>query len=784
MEEYYFYNSTAPVDLKDKTANPTMLQYLTELDPIRLKYSINRNETLNTDAKDIASRHENLQQFGYITKREYSFMMENLKLVYGSGNSEVQDDIEAYHRVEERIIYGYLGLPQLNKMFDEDYFNFEWDMHVGQNFREHRNDYYRDHFVHQIRNLYMMLVLLDEFDFFEACNRIFHNRNGGKLSEYVFKKWWGFQENSSNPQIETLKKMSRVMTRDETEYIEKFFYKYVIYASSMMAALFHDMGYPITHFLEVRHRTSDYSPSMYMFTHNAVDSFDQLASKLGASLLFTIVSSHEIRQRLEISEKGQYDHGAYSAIAFLLQFYENGLIFSLPQEKQCAIELAALAIYNHTSKFNRIDKKNRTNYYSLYFRQSPISFLLRMCDDLQEWDRRYFEISDSSDLMFCRTCGMPLLKQQMENAKDPNGRVKSVLSKYCCSCEKTSSVIRPDIFKKRKLYLVTVADWVRMEVRDRNRGEKELLVSIDYDPYKLLMLSKINRAYAKHRLKDLREVKRLLSGQNYAHMSDNALRFSTIRVECLMTANPLLIKLKILERFIREIDWELNSVSRLSRPRTDEQVLGKIQNLYKLKTPQNEFLAKIFSWPDANEIRNPKDLRRYLVTENALSFYLALLYDCISCSKTIEKQQDNIEFLPFRKYYEPLKDVDPQYYTSLKMLVEDSIEQYKKESWIQSCARWREKTATLSDEQAISEEKLQQKKELQELLSKAQEKYDTSYVSSTMEDALYHQIGIYTDSENFFNMYRSKNSKKITYIGYFKDIQLFYRMNRITRYNR
>ena len=73
-----------------------------------------------------------------------------------------------------------------------------------------------------------------------------------------------------------------------------------------------------------------------MFTHNAVESFDQIAAKLGGSLLFTIVDQEEIRQRLEPGNKGKYDHGAYSAIAFLLQFYETGLIHSLGQEKKCA----------------------------------------------------------------------------------------------------------------------------------------------------------------------------------------------------------------------------------------------------------------------------------------------------------------------------------------------------------------------------------------------------------------------------------------------------------------
>ena len=95
--------------------------------------------------------------------------------------------------------------------------------------------------------------------------------------------------------------------------------KYVIYASSILSALFHDMGYPICHFLEVRNRTSEYNPTLYMYTRNATESFDHIASLLGSSLLFTIVSRDEIKKSMNPNKKGKYDHGAYSAIAFLLQ---------------------------------------------------------------------------------------------------------------------------------------------------------------------------------------------------------------------------------------------------------------------------------------------------------------------------------------------------------------------------------------------------------------------------------------------------------------------------------
>lgn len=837
---YYFFNYNAPLFMDGEAANPSMLDYFKKFDPIGLKYGIEQTKSLSVASRATASCHERMQQYGYITKQEYSFMMENLKLVYGVSNPEVQADIEMYQLVEKQIIFLYLGIPQLNKMFDEDYFNFEWDMHVGQNFREHRNAYYRDHFIHQIRNLYMMLILLDKFDFYETTHHIFRQKNASKISEFVYKKWWNFKEDETSPQIAILKKICRESDyQDERKYIDDFFYKYVIYASSMLAALFHDMGYPICHFLGVRHRTSDYNPTMYMFTHNAVESFDMLSSKLSSSLLFTIVSSHEIKQRLDISKSGKYDHGAYSAIAFLLQFYETGLIFSLTSEKQCAIELAAVAIYNHTGKYKSLSGTVNTNYYTIFFRQNPISFLLRFCDDLQEWDRRYFEISDASDLMFCRKCGFPLIRYPKTDNKvdnniktdetgkaDKTGKMsKTNISEYRCGCFDSGSVARPDIFEKRKLYLVTVADWVSFHIKD---ADSELIAKIDYNPYKLLMLAKINRTYAKNRLKELSEVKRFLYHQNFALMSDNCLGFSNIRLDYFMSANPLLIKLKILENFVRCIDWSNTEVKRRSTVLTDLETISLLNGL-NTEEARGELVRKIFV-SSIDEVSNaPEKLRDFLITQNALDFYIHLLSYCIA--RNIDGYQPAIPF--YENFITPFYTIAPQYYKVMKVLTADCIDQFEKdyltmhqveitrssegklEELTTQKVRLREKRTALdnsfeqkkkifqiatSDKERIiamndlincQKERDQIDKQLHKIeeeynyeetvIANAAEAYILKSSPSIPDNALYHQIGVYTDSHNYFNHYDAVSGIPIPYIGYYKDIGLFYEMNEKTR---
>ncbi len=535
-----------------------LIEFLETFDPIIAKYDVSRNRELKLNYAQYAEaeRYDFSQQFGHLNKNHYSDILKNLKQVYDDERI-IESDVKVFHYVEKNIIHRYFGIPLLDKMFDEDYFEFEWDMHVKQDFNDHNTGWYRDHFIHQIRNFRMMYSLLKDFGFEQAIRSVFECRIGhNAVAKYVREKHSEFIYNRQSPLFAALDDIVEKNGTWKTyfdknkegrrEYYDDYFYSYVILASSALAALFHDMGYPICHFLTVRQRVSSYNPTMYMFTHNAIDSFDQLASKLSSSLLFNVVPPRIIQDRLRYNvEKKSYDHGVYSAVAFLLQFYDNGLIFSLSPEKQCAIEMAALAIYNHTEKFRSMDeiKYKKQRYQTVVFKQNPIAFLLRFCDDLQEWDRQYFEISKASDLLFCEKCGTPLLNF-------PKDTKKQRLREYGCYCGKNRNnmMLRPDIFIKRKLYLVCVANSVSFKQTEEPR---QFEVEIDYDYYKLLLLSQINPTYAIHRDSENGDVGKLLQNQNFRIQSMEKLAFSEIKINYFVTANPLLIKIKILEEYLK-----------------------------------------------------------------------------------------------------------------------------------------------------------------------------------------------------------------------------------------
>lgn len=751
-----------------------MLDFFRAFNPIELKYSplysskfynnslklppSDRKITLSDDIYKKIEEFEKPYQSGNLTKQKYNYIEENLQLVYGH-DDVVHNDVLNYHNVKKKIIHTFLAIPQLERMFDEDYFNFEWDMHVGQNFKEHRNDYNRDHFVHQIRNLYMMLTLLDRFDFYNSSAELLLDEFCGKISQYTINKLAQFESNKYTPLYNHLKsiqndifhsinfyinKYSDIKLKDaekakslcasKSEYIKYYFLNYVIYGSTMLSALFHDMGYPICHFLETRHRVSEYNPTMHMFTHNSTDTFDQLASILNDSLLFTIVSADEIKENLKIGKNGRYNHGVYSAIAFLLQFYNNGAIYSLSPEKQCAIELAAVAIYDHTADFNCIEKKESNNYYQQVFRQNPISFLLRFCDDLQEWDRRYFEFSEDSDLSVCKTCFTPFIPTPDKDNPDETN--------FVCMC-KNHNTFRYNSFLKRKLYVVRVSKNVEFTEIDANT-DKLLKVSVAYDPYKLLKMARINNAYAKFRLGDLNKLKKLIGNQNFKFQSNDNLDFKYIYLDYFISANPLLIKLKILEKYFM-LSKQYHTVT-----------AENYANIDKLNF--NSVYKKVFDTKNTE-----KAIYEFLNTQykdyySVFTFYKKLLKTALAYkfkNKNINNISKAADTLINKCGYDNEEEI---YTTALKALIEDCLYQYSNEL----------KAEQIEDCSFITDKTLY-------------ENYCSQYApKKESADLFYQSVGIFCKSSNYFNNYEEQpnpNDSKPYLVNYYTDLHFFYKMN-------
>lgn len=503
-----------------------MIAYYRQFDPIEKKYrrffDLHTNDEYN-ELYDRYYQYEKNRLLSDLTKKEFGEIYANLKLVYAE-EKVTEEIIEIYDLIYDRVINQYLNIDGMERLFSENYINFEWEMHLGIDYAGHSMNFYRDHFIHQVRDAYSMDVLL-EHGYAEKIMDILGNEGSSKISRYVCKH--------VNLQLERKDDMLMDNTADpdiEQENRRKFYLENIIYMSSYMSALFHDIGYPEVANIQSGRNILAYIANVYNFGSGHID-FDRIITVLQNSLLFRVVSPKEVRERIE-NEK--IDHGAVSALMFLLHFYENGAIYGLEPYKKCAVEIAGLAIYNHTNRYSDILEGGDTGkalYTRCVFVLNPISYLLRICDDLQEWDRIYFEISSNANIIYCSKCKTPLVRRKRTDVEDD---VYDVF--YLCNCnqddiKKTGvfgPVFRRGCFPYRRLYNVTVCT----EMKFSSKKDRHIF-RLNYDLERLLYVAYINPSYAKYRVKELNQVKRMFVRQDMEEMT---------YIMYFMSANILLIK--------------------------------------------------------------------------------------------------------------------------------------------------------------------------------------------------------------------------------------------------
>ncbi|MBQ9913442.1 MAG: hypothetical protein IJO73_04360 [Clostridia bacterium] len=589
-----------------------MLEYLSKFDYIESKYGVKLAMDKNINK---VYTYEQNQQKNSLQKIPPNYMEKTIESVYSFSTDTRIKSTKILHLVKQEVINKFLNIAGLEFLFNEHYFDFEWDMHWGMDFEKTSSEYYRDHFEHQIRNMYMMLVLLDDFDMISEVEKIYNSDSMSKVSEYVhkrFKEYCNVQINRSecydiwctcakeyylkklkktkctledikNALIEcyaeytdidkcefekdvighirnvSKKNFDASLSDKESKeiinklidklnldkmYFEKYSFRYILRSASIMAALFHDVSYPLCHFRKIQNRISVYLPSMSQFIHNSGIDFDRLFTTIQPSLLCMLVSPKELRKGLEVDGNGKYDHGVYSAVTFLLSFYDAGRIHDLSIDKQIAVELAALAIYNHNFGYKITEDSSggkEASYFRPIFTQNPISFMLKFCDELQEWDRKYFELSDKEEHFFCSKCMYPIIKYRM-NTSD-----YAWDTKYVCGCEDIKNY-KSSSFSKREMFVVTTCKNLNFEKIDR-----KLIARINYEPFHLLRMAEIDPGYAKFRIKALVKLKKLLLNQKYC-LNSGLDKIEHIYVDYIMTANPLYLKSKILQNYIIDIE--------------------------------------------------------------------------------------------------------------------------------------------------------------------------------------------------------------------------------------
>lgn len=484
--------------------------------------------------RDYESSHE----LASLTKKDFTHVMENLYMIYNTDHEEIRRVVQVIDLISQNVINKYIQIDGLERLFNEQYIDFEWEMHLGMDHKQQTMKFYRDHFIHQVRDAYMMDRLLRDGGFYERTLRVLKQPSASKVSQY-FCKMVERQREMPLPNEALLK------------YDSDFIPRNIIYMSAYMAGLFHDIGYPNTYLQSLRRRISVFAPSMNSGNPIRDTLPKDIFSLLQNSLLFRLVPFEEIQTRVY---QDSIDHGTLSAIAFLLHFYENGVIFMLPPYQAAAVELAGLAIYNHTYIYGISGpSKKGANDYRPRFLTNPISYLLRLCDDLQEWDRVYFEISSQSNLITCKRCRTPIIGQLPP--KDETGR-DCRIRRYVCNCYSKDEIEKKggafsrtfdgDLsFPYRRLYNIEVCDYV--QVVDMNGkgfdSARDICFTLHYNPYKLLHITYISPHYARYRIKELNNLKPLLLNQS---------ELPRMWLDYFVTANPILLKTHLLEEYFKK----------------------------------------------------------------------------------------------------------------------------------------------------------------------------------------------------------------------------------------
>lgn len=522
-----------------------MIEFYSQFDYIDFKYELDKNSSSYlVDYRRLAEQEENNNQ-SEITAKNYGKMLANIDLIYD--NAKLSEEFtKIYDLFYNKIICKYLNIEGLERLFNEKYMEFEWNMHLGIDYKGHKRNYYRDHFIHQIRNAYMMHILLNDFRFYQYVD-------------------WALQDGSGVANY--VQKSIRLQTSARGSYSADFYMRNIIYMASYIGALFHDIAYPECSNMQVQKRINEFMPSLYNIEISELN-WNKTYAVLQNSLLFKIVDNNKIHNKV-MAEKP--DHGALSAIIFLLNFYENSAIYHMEPYKKCALELGALAMYTHTDTYG-----SNMNAASarISFRMNPISYLLRICDDLQEWDRIYFEIISQSRCVICSKCKTPLIMKRR------NGRKEYICN--CCAGNANDDSMRSTFmslfqneadFSYRRVYNVTVCDALKISEEDPT-GRRKIIFDLEYNLFKLLHIALLSNTYAAYRIKELNKVKQLLEFQGeLPHMY----------IKYNMTSNPILIKVLMLERFFDCENYEIKDVKTKKRNFSDlqeisEEVWTEIEN--------------------------------------------------------------------------------------------------------------------------------------------------------------------------------------------------------------
>lgn len=448
------------------------------------------------------------------------------------------------------FLHEYIGIEGLEELMINNYGTIENSI-----FLEHDEKgspvHTREHAKHQMKNAYLGSNLLLTFGYLEDMAKNIYQAES-MTTQYLVTQTYNIlkKDPDTEPQREEILKKLQELS----------------YKIFMVSSLLHDIGYPLEFYLRSAQQLTDYPPYLKILSPTIKAEFSEIKAHLLGSQLFRQIEHEQIKEKYH-----RNNHGVLSAISLLMHFYYNGKIYALSREERCIIEMSAIAIYRHTDKFQ--------NGFRMVYMQDPISYMVRLCDDLQEWERFKLLISDKHNYLQCASCGK-LIKEDHKI--------------YSCSCGKQYTKVTQ--IKNRKVNYICLCDSLSLQQDDSGKGP--VTVKIVFDYMKQLEILLDDYTAVKRRNDDLEKVQKFVKNQKLN---------PSIKIDFFLSNNPILI----IEEMIktsgkREAEIE-NWIAGQEEPRKES--LETFFTDYHTKKTNNPFGKKI----ETNFLAYEQPAREYVL---------------------------------------------------------------------------------------------------------------------------------------------------------------------------
>lgn len=449
-----------------------------------------------------------------LTDYDVKAMYGSKKLLYGEHDAEKQ---MCLLENMQRFLHEYIGIEGLEELLVNNYGTIENSI-----FFEHNDQgqpaSIREHSKHQMKNAYLGSVLLLDYGYVkDLAQTVSQGRSAAtRYLCYQAEKVLGVKSDDTGKREKVLVKL------------EEWCYK--IY---MVSALLHDIGYPLEYYLRSAKKLTDYPPYLKLLSPTVKLPFGEMKALLSESQLFHMVDQEKIREKYE-----KDNHGALSAISLLLHFYYGGRIYAMPADKRCIIEMVAVAIYHHTDRFEGGKR--------MVYLQDPISFMVRLCDDLQEWERFKVTINEKHNYLRCPRCGRLLLEKEEKGA-------------YQCDCVQKIQYRKVTEIKNKKMNYICLCDRILLE-----KSENRLLVIFDFSLLRQIEILTEDYLAVLKQEKDLKAVEEMLEDQHVV---------SEIKLVRFLSNNPLCL----IEEMIRRTGWSQAESAENIRAWIKKHRVGKLR---------------------------------------------------------------------------------------------------------------------------------------------------------------------------------------------------------------